>query len=83
MAAPVFVYEGELLHQVSIYDQDSVLAQLLKVKGNGDANSKDQRGRTPVHTAAQHGSEKCLKLLLDSGGNWFQTCYVNWSLWCE
>lgn len=63
-----FEYHGELLHQASIFDQSDFLVQMLNTKINGDANSKDPQGRSPVHTAAQHGSKKCLKILLDAGG---------------
>ena len=68
MAGLFFIHEGELLHQASIYDKDDFLMSLLSVRGNGDANSIDNIGRSPVHTAAQHGSEKCLKILLECGG---------------
>ncbi|XP_028415469.1 leucine-rich repeat serine/threonine-protein kinase 1-like isoform X2 [Dendronephthya gigantea] len=69
MASLFFVHEGEMLHQASIHDVDDLLLSLLTSKGNGDANSRDNYGRSAVHTAAQHGSEKCLKILLDYGGN--------------
>lgn len=69
MAGLIFTYEGELIHQAAIYDQVDFLLNVLSIPGTGDANSRDQRGRSPVHTAAQHGSEKCLKLLLENGGN--------------
>ena len=67
--AKYYVFEGELIHQSAIYDQaHQLLQQLLTDRKNGDANSKDEKGRTPVHTAAQHGSERNLRLLLESGG---------------
>ena len=71
-----FVHEGELLHQASIYDKDEFLISLLSAKGNGDPNSKDKAGRSPVHTAAQHGSWKCLKVLLEQGGIHFESTLI-------
>ena len=64
----VFTYEGELLHQAAIYDQDQFIVELLSAEGNGTVKSLDPEGRTPLHTAASHGSVKCIKALLKRGG---------------
>ena len=69
MAAPVFGFQGELLHQAAIYDQRDLLKSLLQAGVHGDANSTDPRGLTPLHTAALHDSEQCLKELLDWKGS--------------
>ena len=68
MAAPVFVFQGELLHQAAIYDQRDLLKALLQAGVHGDANSPDPRGLTPLHTAALHDSVECLKELLEQKG---------------
>ena len=68
MAAPVFVFEGELLHQATIYDQRDFLKSLLQAGASGEANSPDPRGLTPLHTAALHDSVECLKELLECNG---------------
>lgn len=64
MAAPVFVFQGELLHQAAIYDQLDLLKSLLQAGVHGEANSPDPNGLTPLHTAATHDSVQCLKELL-------------------
>ncbi|XP_048577768.1 leucine-rich repeat serine/threonine-protein kinase 1 isoform X2 [Nematostella vectensis] len=64
MAAPVFAYAGELLHQAAIYDQRDFLRSLLQSGVQGDANCKDPSGLTPVHTASVHDSPQCLEELL-------------------
>ena len=71
MAAPVFVFAGELLHQASIYDQRDLLKSLLKAGVHGEANSQDPRGLTPLHTAALHDSVECLAELLEWEGKTF------------
>ena len=68
MAAPVFVFQGELLHQAAIFDQRDLLKSLLQAGVHGEANSPDPRGLTPLHTAALHDSVHCLKELLDWKG---------------
>lgn len=65
MAAPVFVFKGELLHQAAIYDQRDLLKSLLTAGVHGEANSLDPRGLTPLHTAALHDSVGCLVELLE------------------
>lgn len=69
MAAPVFVFTGELLHQAAIYDQCDLLRSLLEAGVHGEANSRDPRGLTPLHTAALHDSVECLAELLEWNGN--------------
>ena len=69
MAAPVFVFKGELLHQAAIYDQRDLLKSLLTAGVHGEANSLDPRGLTPLHTAALHDSVGCLVELLEWIGN--------------
>ena len=64
----VYNYEGELLHGAAIYDQDQFLNDLLTTGENGTVDSVDKFGRTPLHTAAFHGSIKCVKVLLQKGG---------------
>jgi len=64
----VYTYEGELLHQAAIYDQHQLIAELLQAGGNGSVKSVDTEGRTPLHTAASHGSVRCVKELLERGG---------------
>ena len=64
----VFNYEGELLHQAAIYDQHQLITDLLNVGGSGTVKSVDPEGRTPLHTAASHGSVRCVKALLERGG---------------
>lgn len=73
----IFNYEGELLHGAAIYDQESLLNDLLNAGGSGSVNSRDNQGRTPLHTAASHGSVKCVKILLQRGG---KTCLKNISV---
>lgn len=65
----IFNYEGELLHGAAIYDQESLLNDLLNAGGSGSVNSRDNQGRTPLHTAASHGSVKCVKILLQRGAD--------------
>lgn len=77
MAAPVFVFQGELLHQAAIYDQRDLLKSLLQAGGHGEANSPDPRGLTPLHTAALHDSVQCLKELLDWKGTLMYCIYNN------
>lgn len=69
MAAPVFVFTGELLHQAAIYDRRDLLRSLLEAGFHGEANSRDPRGLTPLHTAALHDSVECLAELLEWNGN--------------
>ena len=64
MAGLVFAYEGELLHQATIFDQRDFLRSLLQAGAQGNSNSQDLRGLTPVHTAALHDSAQCLEELL-------------------
>ena len=64
----VYNFEGELLHCAAIYDQDQFLNDLLTTGENGTVDSVDKFGRTPLHTAAFHGSIKCVKILLQKGG---------------
>ena len=61
-------YEGELLHSAAIYDQWTFLTQLLDAGVHGTVNSRDNRGLTPLHTAACHGSENCVRILLQREG---------------
>jgi len=68
MAAPVFTFVGELLHQAAIFDQQELLKSLLQAGVHGDANSTDARGLTPLHTAALHNSVGCLAELLEWKG---------------
>ena len=68
MAAPVFTFVGDLLHQAAIFDQKDLLRSLLKAGVHGDANSPDARGLTPLHTAALHNSAECLAELLQWKG---------------
>ena len=75
MAAPVFVYQGELLHQAAIYDQTDLLKSLLEAGAQGDVNSRDPRGLTPLHTAALHNSVLCLEELLKWNGERSDTVY--------
>ncbi|XP_066912686.1 leucine-rich repeat serine/threonine-protein kinase 1-like isoform X2 [Clytia hemisphaerica] len=65
----VFNYEGELLHQAAIYDQHQLITDLLNVGGSGTVKSVDPEGRTPLHTAASHGSVRCVKALLERGAD--------------
>lgn len=64
MAAPVFTFLGDLLHQAAIFDQRDLLKSLLEAGAHGNANSPDARGLTPLHTAALHDSDNCLAELL-------------------
>lgn len=66
----VFNYEGELIHQAAIYDQHQFMVDLLSAGGNGTIKSRDPDGRTPLHTAASHGSVECVKALLKRGGEY-------------
>ena len=75
MAAPVFVYQGELLHQAAIYDQTDLLKSLLEAGAQGDVNSRDPRDLTPLHTAALHNSVLCLEELLRWNGERSDTVY--------
>ena len=68
MAAPVFTFLGDLLHQAAIYDRRELLKSLLQAGVHGDANSLDARGLTPLHTAALHNSNNCLAELLEWKG---------------
>ena len=68
MAGLVFAYEGELLHQATIYDQRDFLHSLLQSGVQGNSNSQDPRGLSPVHTAALHDSFNCLEELLHWNG---------------
>ena len=68
MAAPVFTFLGDLLHQAAIFDQRDLLRSLLKAGVHGEANSPDARGLTPLHTAALHNSAGCLAELLEWHG---------------
>ena len=76
MAAPVFVFQGELLHQAAIYDQLDLLKSLLQAGVHGEANSPDPNGLTPLHTAATHDSVQCLKELLVWKGTLTGVFYV-------
>ena len=76
MAAPVFVFQGELLHQAAIYDQLDLLKSLLQAGVHGEANSPDPNGLTPLHTAATHDSVQCLKELLVWKGTFIGVFYV-------
>ena len=84
MATPVFVFQGELLHQAAIYDQRDLLKSLLQAGVHGEANSPDPRGLTPLHTAALHDSVQCLKELLDWEGtsslflHVYNSIIINW-----
>lgn len=68
MAAPVFTFLGDLLHQAAIFDQRELLKSLLQAGVHGGANSPDPRGLTPLHTAALHNSVGCLTELLEWEG---------------
>lgn len=63
-----FTYEGDILHQAAIHDQHKLLVDLLNTGGSGTVKSVDPKGRTPLHTAASHGSVECVKVLLKMGG---------------
>ncbi|XP_068698664.1 leucine-rich repeat serine/threonine-protein kinase 1-like [Montipora capricornis] len=69
MAAPVFTFLGDLLHQAAIFDQRDLLRSLLQAGVHGEANSPDARGLTPLHTAALHNSAGCLAELLEWHGD--------------
>lgn len=60
-------FPGELLHIAARYDNIELLQQLLDEQEKTNICSQDERGRTAMHTAAEMGSTRCLKELVNRG----------------
>ncbi|XP_037075012.1 serine/threonine-protein phosphatase 6 regulatory ankyrin repeat subunit A-like [Pollicipes pollicipes] len=63
-------FPGRLLHQAALWDNAELLEDLLASEEIAHISSRDSWGRTPLHAAATTYSSRCLRVLLQSGGQW-------------
>jgi ankyrin repeat protein len=61
---------GEALRKAALDGSTETVAELTtKWKGDSIINEQDEIGTTALHTAASHGHEECVKLLLEGGAD--------------
>lgn len=61
-------WRGQMVQQAVLYDNVDFLECLLDGDEIDNINSCDSCGRTATYTAVSNNSLKCLKLLLEHGG---------------
>lgn len=62
-------WPGQVIQQAVLYDNVELLQCLLEGEELANINATDACGRTAIYTAVSNNSLRCLRLLLEHGGN--------------
>lgn len=62
-------FTGEELIQAAIFNDAELMKCLLEGECVNFINFQDRRGRTAVYTSVSNNSSRCLRILLEHGGN--------------
>lgn len=63
------------LHVAAAFDRTDEILILAKTKPLGSLDSRDHKGRTPLHLAAEKGNIRCARVLVEGGADVNARCH--------